>query len=320
MVWLGRGFPTINLANVALDGQNQIHTAMQQTVNELREARVTLYTIDPAGLMIDAGVYGSAARDFSPFGGDPTFEELAKATGGRTLHGRNDVDAELGSAVRDGASLYTLTYRPSNSFGEPEKFRRIKVTLDRPNLTFVTRQGYYPAIRPARATKDGQVGRRLATELINAGDSNMAYDAVAFSVQASPTDANELRIIVEPRGMSWYIIPDGSRPRYTRLIILASLFDKKGKELSRKAGTYGFTAPATAPQTGHLDLPVGLSVKLDPEPKAVRARLVVRIEASGHMGTADLMLGRGASAKSSSSSGVVPAPAAANAPPPAPSN
>ncbi len=311
MIWLGRGFPTLNLANVAIDGQNQIHSAMQQTINELRDARVTLYTIDPAGLMVDAGVYGNAAREFSPFGGDPTFEELAKATGGRTLHGRNDVDAELGSAIRDGASLYTLTYRPNNSFGEAEKFRRIKVTLDRPGLTFVTRQGYYPATRPARPNRDGQVGRKLATELINAGDSNMAYDAVAFTAQASATDPNELRIVVEPRGMAWYIVPDGSKPRFTRLIVLASQFDKKGKELSRKAATYSFTAPASAPPTGPLNIPVALKVNLDPQPKAVRARLVVRIEASGHMGTADLTLAPGATAKSSSSTAVA-APAPSN--------
>jgi VWFA-related protein len=309
MIWLGRGFPTINLATVALDGQNQIHSAMQQTVNELRDARVTLYTIDPAGLMMDAGVYGNAARAFSPFGGDPTFEELASATGGRTLHGRNDVDAEIGGAIRDGASLYTLTYRPATSFNEPEKFRRIRVTLDRPGLTFVTRQGYYPATRPARPRADGQVGRKLATELINAGDSNMAYDAVAFSVQASATDANDLHVSVEPRGMAWYIVPDGSKPRFTRLIVLTSEFDKKGKELSRKGATYTFTAPATAPQTGPLSIPVGVKVRLDPQPKAVRARIVVRIEASGHMGTADLTLGPGASAKSSSATAAA-APAA----------
>ncbi|MDQ2925616.1 MAG: VWA domain-containing protein [Acidobacteriota bacterium] len=309
MIWLGRGFPTINLANVAIDGQNQIHSAVQHTVNELRDARVTLYTIDPAGLMIDASGYGSAAQLYSPFGGDPNFEDLARATGGRTLHGRNDVDADIGAAIRDGASLYTLTYRPTNSITDIEKFHRIKVTLDRPGLIFVTRQGYYPATRPARTTRDGQVGRRLANELITASDSNMAYDAIGFTAQASATDANDVKITVEPRGMSWYTVPDGSKPRFTRLIVISTFFDRKDKELKRGGGVYTFQAPASAPKAGRIDIPVVFKLKLEPVPKAVRARLVVRVEASGRMGTADLTLGPGASAKSSSALGVNTAPA-----------
>jgi len=311
MIWLGRGFPTLDFSRVSVDDSAHVHSAVQLTVNELRDARVTLYTIDPAGVMIDPGAYGEAAQLFAPFGGDPDFQSLARATGGRTLYGRNDVDAEIGTSIRDGSSLYTLTYRPTNSGYDPDKFRRIKVTLTRPGLTFVTRQGYYPDVRPARPNANGRMGNRLNAELYNATSSNMSYDAVGFTVKASPTDANDLSVRVESRGLAWYFT-DGTKPRFTRIIFVSTTFDRKGKQLKADARSYTFQAPASASPTGHLDLPVAFTAKLIPDPKAVRARIVVRVEASGRMGTADLTLAPGATASSASVDAKSPPPPASS--------
>ena len=317
MIWLGRGFPTLDFTRITVDDQNHVHSAVQQTVNELRDARITLYTIDPAGVMVDPGVYGNGARLFAPFGGDPDFQSLARATGGRNLYGRNDVDAEIGTSIRDGSSFYTLTYIPTNKTWDPDKFRRIKVTLDRPGLTFVTREGYYPDRRAARPNADGKVNRRLASELMNAGSSNMAYDAVAFTVQTSPTDINTFKFHVEPHGIAWYYA-NGDKPRHTSLIVMSTTFDRKGKELKNDAKIVKFDAPASAPATGRLDIPLSFDIKFDPVPKAVRTRLVVRVEASGRMGTADLTFGPGATASSSSAQEPTPAqPAADKDPAPA---
>jgi VWFA-related protein len=317
MIWLGRGFPTLDFSRLSVDSKTQVTNAVQLTVNELRDARVTLYTIDPAGVMVDPGVYGEAAKLFAPFGGDPDFQSLARATGGRNLYGRNDVDAEIGTSIRDGNSLYTLTYRPTDATWDPMKFRRIKVAVDRPGLTFVTRQGYYPSWAAARP-RNGQVGNRLASELIGASSSNMSYDAVGFTVQALPTDANDLNVRVESHSVGWYIT-DGTKPRFTRIIFVCITFDKKGKQLKVDARTYTFQAPASAPATGHFDIPIGFEAKLIPDSKAVRARIVVRVEASGRMGTADLTLAPGATASSSSAvSQVAPTPASSQSPQPGP--
>lgn len=311
MIWLGRGFPTIDHTRFSIDDEHRVFSAVQLTVNELRDARVTLYTIDPAGVMVDPGVYGNGARLFAPFGGDPDFQSLARSTGGRNLYGRNDVDAEIGTSIRDGASIYTLTYRPTDENYDPTKFRKIKVTVDRPGLTFVTRQGYFQDIRAARPTEDGKVGSRLASELLNAESSNMSYDAVPFTVAADAADANALKFHVGPRGISWYYTR-GLKPRYTRLIVLSTTFDRKGKELKRDSKIISFNAPPEITDAMPVNQALGFVIKLDPDPKAVRARLIVRIEATGRMGTADLTLGPGATAASSSASATVPAPAPAN--------
>jgi len=98
---------------------------------------------------VDPGVYGGDPM-VDPFGGNYEFGKLAKATGGRTLYGRNDVDMEINTAIQDGANFYTLTYRPANTSLDPQKFRRIKITVDRPGLSVITREGYYLQYGPGR--------------------------------------------------------------------------------------------------------------------------------------------------------------------------
>jgi hypothetical protein len=236
----------------------------------------------------------------------PDFQDLARSTGGRNLYGRNDVDAEIGTVVRDGASMYSIAYRSTNPDADPSEFLKIKVTLDRPGLTFVTRNGYYPDRRPARPDHEGNVGPRLATEMADAATSNMAYDAVGFTVHSAPNDATALHFNLDARGVSWYFT-DGTKPRFTRILILATAFDRKGKPLKPTEQRMQFTAPASAPARGHIEIPLAFDMKLNPDPKAVRVRLVVRVEASGRMGTADLPMDPGASASSSKADILTPA-------------
>jgi VWFA-related protein len=317
MIWIGRGFPTITLTNANVDASRQIHNAVQLTVNEMRDARITLYTIDPAGVMIDPGQYGTDAQLFAPFGGDPDFEALSRATGGRSLHGRNDVDAQIGTAIQDNASLFTLVYTPTSGTGDPDKFRKINVTIDRPDVRFLTRQGYYPAIRPARLNANGSVGNRLGAELQNAATSNMAYDAVGVVAQVHKDDVSNIRILVQSKGLT-YFFTDGTKPRFARLIVLVTKFDKKNKQIGEEGRTVTFAAPMTASPTGHLDLPVSFDFKLKPDAKATHARMVVRVDGSGHMGTVDIQLTPGAVGTSASADLSLLPKRAAAVPPAAP--
>jgi VWFA-related protein len=69
MIWIGRGFPAI-FRGASVDTDRRAYNAVQTCVNELRDARVTLYTIDPAGLQVNPGDYGAAAAFNDPFGGN----------------------------------------------------------------------------------------------------------------------------------------------------------------------------------------------------------------------------------------------------------
>jgi len=63
MIWIGRGFPTARFDKWPIDTENRINNAVQDCVNVLRDARVTLYTIDPAGIQVGTGNYGGE-RDY----------------------------------------------------------------------------------------------------------------------------------------------------------------------------------------------------------------------------------------------------------------
>ena len=294
MIWIGRGFPAAFLSNAKLDPEARVYNAVQECVNELRDARVTLYTIDPAGLQVNPGEYGAAAAFSDPFGGNYEFNRLAKATGGRTLYGRNDVDAEIGTAIRDGSSFYTMTYRPATPPTDRDKFYRIKVTVDRPGLTITTRQGYYLRYGPGRVNPD-KPSKRLVSDLLLADSSTMVYDGVPVTLEPSPTDPDSYLVHVDGRALGWTAATD-TEPRHTELVLMVTTFDKKNKELKRDAKIIKPSAPTTVPPTGRLLRNVDVNYKIDHDPKAVRARFVVRVTSTGRIGTADAVLGQQASA------------------------
>ena len=295
MIWLGRGFPPSRLMGRgwSLDTENRINNAVQECVNVLRDARVTLYTIDPAGVMVDPGVYGSdyiygSSIAADPFGGNYQFNRMAQATGGRTLYGRNDVDTEVQTAIQDGANFYTLTYRPTNSTMDPQKFRKIKVTVTQPGLKVITREGYYLQYGPGRVNPENP-SRRLMADLVAADSSNMVYDGIPVTIRQVDNDPDSFAVHVDGRGLAWSPAT-ASEPRRTEVILDVSTFDKKGKELKRDAKVLRFAAPDSVPPTGRLLRDLNFPSKIDHNPKAVRVRFTVRVSASGRIGTADYTL------------------------------
>ena len=294
MIWIGRGFPSVRWEGVPVDTVNLVNNAVQDCVNILRDARVTLYTIDPAGVQINPQAYGFAAGFNDPFGGEYQFNRLAKATGGRTLYGRNDVDAEIGTAIRDGASFYTLTYRPQNTSLDPSKFRKIQVTLDRPGLTVYTRQGYYLQRGPGHVDP-ANPSKRLLVDLAAADASTMVYDGVPLTLEPSLTNLDSFTVHVDGHGLYWSPATD-TEPRHTDVILVVSTFDKKGKELKSVAKNIHASASPDVAPTGRIDRGLNLVYTIDHDPKAVRARFVIRVTSSGRIGTADATLGQQAAA------------------------
>lgn len=298
MIWIGRGFPPTRLARAgwSIDTENRIFNAVQDCVNILRDARVTLYTVDPAGVMTDPGEYGGDPMA-DPFGGNYEFNRLAKATGGRTLYGRNDVDMEIQTAIQDGANIYSLSYRPESNISDPNKFRKIVVTVDRPGLHVITREGYYLQRGQLRVNPENP-SRRLLADIVSADDSNMVYDGVSIQVQQSATDPDTYTVHVDGHGLVWKLPTDTEPHRTTELILATTIFDKKGKELKQEAKVVKVSAPSNAPSTGRMLLGVNLPYHLtDHDKKAVRIRFMVRVSATGRIGTVDLPLGDAAGEK-----------------------
>ena len=78
--------------------------------------------------------------------------------------------------------------------------------------------------------------------------------------------------------------------------------------LKSEARALTINAKATAPPTGPLNVPVVLPCEVPPDAKAVRARIVVRVNATGRMGTADVDLLHPPQAASAGGAGTPPTP------------
>jgi hypothetical protein len=156
------------------------------------------------------------------------------------------------------------------------------------SLTVITRAGYNLEHGTGRVDPVNP-SRRLVTDLVSADTSTMVYDGVHIDVAASSADPEQFNIHVDGHNLAWTAATD-TEPRHSEVILVVSTFDKKDKELSRVASVVRSDAPRAVPPSGRLLLDLKLQYKLAHNPKAVRARFTVRVDASGRIGTADVQL------------------------------
>ena len=195
------------------------------------------------------------------------------------MYGRNDVNAEIGTSARDGANFYTLTYQPTTGTLDPQKFRKIAVSLDRPGLTATTRLGYFVVDSPERVNP-ANPSHQLVFDLASAADSTLVYDAVPLTLTQDPGDKDYFRLHIEAKGLVWSP-GTNTAPRRANFVVATTTFDKKGNVLKQSAKATHVNAPATVAQSGVIQLPIGIPIKLDHDPRAVRVRFLIRVEETG---------------------------------------
>lgn len=296
VIWVGCGFPAVH-GNESTDKEAAvIQNAIEQAIDAMRDARITLSTIDPTinstdTVDIETPDDLDAAEDENgsdPFTSSLNFQLLAPATGGRVYFSRNDVDAEIGSSVRDGAEFYTLSYSPSNHSDQAQPYRRIHVTVDRPGVTATTRNGYYiqsaqPA--PPATSQDAQrLRERLAFDLGSAANSSIPYTGLPSTVSRIGGRDDAFVVHVNAHALNWRDLPDGSRQAEVTLAVAS--FGKKKEMLARTVREETARISATQADAA-LPLTADFAITAPIPAKAQRVRFVVRDAASGKMGTVD---------------------------------
>jgi len=94
-----------------------------------------------------------------------TMEEIAQATGGQAFENSNGIARAAASAVRDGASYYTLVYAPSN-LNFDGGLRTIHVTVDKPGYRLAYRSAYY-AVDPAEIDAEAAPASTLSAAMLH---------------------------------------------------------------------------------------------------------------------------------------------------------
>jgi VWFA-related protein len=291
LIWVGRGFPAINTKESTDREAAVLLQAMQHAFDILRDARITMSSIDPTiassgtTLIETPDDLDSAENDngTDPLAGDMNFELLAPATGGRVYNSRNDVDAMIGTTIRDGSNYYTLTYKPGNGSDAAQPYRRIQIKMNRPGLKATTRNGYYiqpsaPAVENAEALD--QQRKKLAFDLGSAANSNISYTGLSLTAHRLPSNG-EFAVTVDAKDLQAIFKDSGDSEAEVTLIIAS--FNDRRMLAHQIAEMKARILPSTATrQTAEFHLKT--SIPSD----TTRVRVVMRDANNGKIGTADL--------------------------------
>ena len=144
------------------------------------------------------------------------------------------------------------------------------------------------AQEPATSTSaTAQSGSPQAPETQDSG--TMIHDAVPVAIVPSEDDPVAFTVHVDGQALGWTPATE-TEPRHTEVVLTVTTFDKKNKELNRDAEVVKASAPMSVAPTGRLIRNIDIAYKLDINPRAVRARFVVRVTSTGRVGTAETVL------------------------------
>jgi VWFA-related protein len=156
LIWISPGWPLLSGPNVELDGkqQSQIYAQIASLSTQLRQARVTLYNVNPlgAGESVFRGTYyeeflKGVSKPSQVNLGNLGLQVLAIQSGGLALDFNNDVPGLLQQCISDIAPYYQLSFAAPAAEHSGE-YHRLEVRIAKSGLIARTRQGYYTQTAP----------------------------------------------------------------------------------------------------------------------------------------------------------------------------
>lgn len=152
ILWVSPGWPLLSGPHIDLGRKQQkrIYSEVVSLSAALRQAHITLYSIDPNGsgesLLSNAYFYQSFVKGIDNPNdaqlANLSLQVLAAQSGGLVLNGNNNIAGLLQKCVADAENYYELSFVPSPA--DPDKaYHQIEVRMTEPGLTARTRHGYY---------------------------------------------------------------------------------------------------------------------------------------------------------------------------------
>ncbi len=297
LIWVGNGFPSVNLVGVDQQTTDTVEAAVRRVTAKLLASRITMYTINPtAGESSTVDIESpddldtQAAADnnvYTPYGnGQVNFTDFAPATGGLSFRGRNDLNNVISEGISQGREYYTLTYSPTDKTDDPTKYRNITIAMRDPNLRATTRKGYFPDTARTDVNEladttmaDKQRGQDLALDLSKALTSTIAYNGLTVTAAKGKDGLYEIHVTDER--LTWSA-PEGNVPVHAEATVACAWYDPKGKLLGHVA------REETAVRTG-VNAGAMFTLPIPSLPgSTTHIRFVVRDALSGRMGTVDV--------------------------------
>ncbi len=167
------------ISQSGVDNQSALRAATASAV----KANVSIYPVDvrgleafpPGGQAQSASLHGQSAysgasvlNDLnSNAGSQETLYTMAADTGGKAFLDTNDFSGVFSQVQRDSSVYYVLGYTSTNHL-EDGRFRKLKVTVNRPDLKVEARSGYYAGRdyeHMKKQDREDQLEDELASEL-----------------------------------------------------------------------------------------------------------------------------------------------------------
>jgi len=293
VIWVGAGYPAMNLIGIHQDQKTTMENMVSRTINKLLEARITVYPIDPTmmeslqkGIAVDTAdpdtaLYPSQVPSqvsiADRFDMDINITALGPATGGRAFYWRNDIDAIVQSSVDDGGKYYTLAYVPSNRADNP-KYRSIHVTVRR-GLVARTRQGYFSTDVPMSKEV-------VAVDISQAAQNTLPYTGLPITLTGKARQGKiSFTLYVNAQALSWQSLANGDGRG--QISVAVASFSAHDKRLSYQTKDLENVLPA-ADFKGLRQRFAAFHVQARLPQDAERLRIIVRDKSSGRMGTLDV--------------------------------
>src|ERR1022692_316644 len=156
VLWVSPGWPLLSGPRVELSSkqQQQIFSDVVSFSTQLRQAGITLYSVNPAGStesMLRASYYKDFLKGVSKpnqvAAGNLGLPVLAVQSGGLALELNNDLTELLQECISDVAPYYEISFDAA-PVERPDEYHQLEIKLAKPGLTARTRQGYYAQLLP----------------------------------------------------------------------------------------------------------------------------------------------------------------------------
>jgi VWFA-related protein len=211
------------MSGISADNQVELRAAIDGAV----KANLSVYPVDTRGL--EAVVPGGDARQASRGGRDvfsgqatsrqfdrqsqsqDSLASLASNTGGKAFFDANDFAQAFEKVMSDSAAYYVLGYASTNP-AKDGRFRRVKVSLGRPDLRVEHRSGYY-ALKDFKHAGKGDRDLQLQDQLL--ADLSATDFPVWIQANRFRTGLNRFYIPLSVAVPGAALFPPGAAPQAT---------------------------------------------------------------------------------------------------------
>jgi VWFA-related protein len=150
MIWISPGWPMLSGPHTLLSSkaEQQFFSSIVADSTGLRQARVTIYSVDPLGLsdFVNSKYYENFLKGVTTpsrtLPGNLGLQVLAVQTGGRVFTSTNDLASAIADCVADADAFYVLSFDAAKA-DRADEYHAIQVTVDKPGIKARTRTGYY---------------------------------------------------------------------------------------------------------------------------------------------------------------------------------